>query len=221
MRITRVKVFAPLLLLVLCSAAAEVRADPVQVTGYINFDSANHNFSLQGSGLSVQGSADRIFLGGTSLDTNFGATASLSRFLDHDDLIVHAPLTVGGVQYTQWAGLDDFITLDIVAAQFAFPVDPSVMTATFSSTFSMTGQIGLSRSIHPDDWQTVQIAGQGLATAVYDRNPFLPNLWTLRSLNYTLQPAQTPEPATLVLLLTGVGGVAARVRRGRRGARGA
>lgn len=217
MRKSRVKIFAPLLLFVLFSAAAEVRADPVQITsGFINFDSANHNFSLTGSGLSVKGIADRTFLGGTFLDTNFGAVARLSRLLDYDDLRVQAPLTVGGVQYTLWGGMEDLIRLDIVAGQFAFPVDPTVMTATFESTFSMTGRIGLLRTFHPDNVQIVDIVGQGIATAIYDRDPATPSIWTLRSLNYTFQPAQTPEPATLVLLLTGVGGVAVRVRRGRR-----
>ncbi|HEX7957098.1 MAG TPA: PEP-CTERM sorting domain-containing protein [Pyrinomonadaceae bacterium] len=213
------KVFLPLLLFVMLSAA-DARADAVVITsGSITFanNSVDNNFSISGNGLSMHGRTGFMYVGFTFVDTNFQPTISLGRFYDNDDFTVALPFTLGGDQYSAWNNLDDHIALSITAAAFSFPVDPSVTSVTFTSVFTLSGSVGVR---YPADGsltgQTTNITGEGLATAVYVRDGNFPNIWLLQNLNYTFNSTPTPEPAALLLLFTGLGGVATKVYRRRR-----
>jgi hypothetical protein len=213
------KLLLPLLLFVVLSAA-DARADTVVITsGSITFANnfVNNSFSLAGNGLSMQGRTGFMYVGFTFVDTDFRQSVSLGRHYDNDDFLISLPFTVGGDQYSVWNNMDDFISLNITAAEFSFPVDPSVTSVTFSSLFTLDGRIGIR---YPADGsifgQTTTVTGDGLATAVYRRDTNFPNIWLLQSLNYTFNSTPTPEPATLLLLFTGLGGVATKVYRGRR-----
>lgn len=211
------RIFLPLLLLALFCFAPEARADTVTVTnGWITFF-GSRDFSLQGSGLSISGFADETVLPGRLIETLLGDRAELGRsFLDDDILYPSGPFTVGGITYSQYLFNEDNFRLSITADAFDLPTDPSVTSATFSSTFTMTGVLGLSTYLRPDG-QVYDLAGQGIVTATYTRAPGY-TIWALRSLNYTFQapPTPTPEPATLLLLGTGLAGAAARAHRRRK-----
>jgi hypothetical protein len=211
-----------LLFVFLLVPSAEARADTVAITvtgGFINFtpNLVNNSFSLTGNGLSIQGKTRFFFLGGTSPDSNFTG-AKLGRILDNDDFVISTPFTVGGSVYPIWQNMDDAIFLNITADEFAFPVDPSITSATFTSTFTLNGSMLVHHWESPDPipGRTALLTGQGVVTAVYTHGPFAPNLWQLQSLTYTFQATPTPEPSALLLLMTGLGGAAAKVYRGRK-----
>jgi hypothetical protein len=213
------KIFLLLFLFILFCVASEARADTVVITsGSINFTntSVNNSFSLAGDGLSVQGRTNYLFLGYTFVDTDFTSSVPLGRTLDNDDLNVDPPFTLSGVTYTSWQNQYDSLRLDISAGEFTFPVDPSITSVTFTNTFTMEGNILLPEVSHPGNGQSVGLTGQGIATAIYTRDPNFPNHWRLQNLNYTFQTTPTPEPASLLLLMTGIGGAAIKVYRRRK-----
>lgn len=213
------KIFLSLLLFTFFSIAIEARADTVVInSGSITFDSKsiNNTFSLTGDGLSIQGRTGFLFLGNSLIDLDFGVKARLGRELDNDDFSIQTPFIAGGIEYFDWQNMDDAFLLNISAAEFALPLDPSIPSLTFSSTFTLNGKLNLRRGNGPNS-QLINLTGTGIATAVYSHDKNFPSLWHLQSLNYTFQPTPTPEPTTLLLLGTGIAGVAAKVYRRRRG----
>jgi hypothetical protein len=217
------RIFLSLSLLALFSFAAEARADPIAITsGWIDFFHApgTTGFVLQGNGLSLSGNSGPLFI-----RTDYDVTdprpewsrAQLGGTFDTDDLFMAAPFTIGGNTYSAWYNADNRFELDITAAEFLFPADMTTTSVTFSSTFTMNGILALSRQDYPDG-QRYDLTGQGVATASFKRYLTAPNLWYLDGLTYTFQaaPTPTPEPATLLLLGTGIAGLAAKAYRRRK-----
>ncbi|HVF66550.1 MAG TPA: PEP-CTERM sorting domain-containing protein [Pyrinomonadaceae bacterium] len=207
----------PLLLLLLC-VSQEAKADPVVITsGFVSFGSQS-TFSLQGQGVSVGGVTRNILAADLRAP---GGTFLLSRTFTNDPLLVIGPFAVGGVTYNTWLGQSDGLVLRIEAPNAVLPTGADQQTFVFIAPFTMTGVIFVSaeHSGVPGGLRT-EIVGSGTATYTARRaNSPDPNApWLSTSLTYTFGPAQpVPEPATMLLLGTGLAAFAARVRlRGRR-----
>lgn len=110
-------------------------------------------------------------------------------------------------------------SLSFVTGAFVIPGDPNTADGlvTITTHFTMTGTIVVQNVGH--DFQRTQVFsgeffGSGIATITFDFRGFTrpgPQQFELRSVNYQFQPV--PEPTTLILLGSGLAGLAARYRR--------
>lgn len=216
----RPRLLTPAFLLVLFFAAA-AHADPLVITGgqfagigafsgstSMNVSGPNFSFSgltlnatqVQNGGLFPGGTTRSI--GGTQFFSERNSVCYNGTCVSHDGLL--DPDGVGA-QFTFSAGT------------FNFPDFGSNFPSTFTFTvpFTMTGQVFVFPSNAPST--TLLVVGQGEMTFTY--LPFLLNGHThyqFRSVEANFADP-TPEPATLLLLTTGLAGAAALRRRRRVG----